>query len=400
MPVASHISEAMSSSSFIRRMFEEGLMMKSRFGADNVYDFSIGNPDLEPPAKVARMLAELGTNPKPGQHGYMPNAGYPETRAAMAKKVSGEQGVEVSADRVVMGVGAAGAMNSVLKAVLSHGDEVLVSAPFFPEYAHYARNHGGNLRSIPSREDFSLDIASIEAAISSKTAALIINSPNNPTGKIYTSEDLAALGAALARAKSRTGRSVLLIADEPYREIVYDNRKVAPIFPVWADSVVVSSFAKNLSLPGERIGYVAVNPGCAWAQELTDAVIFCTRVIGYVNAPATFQRIVAECWDEKVDYSSYLKRRNLLTGILDEAGIEYAVPEGAFYLFCKVPERRATAGDSADDGAFCDQLKAHHILGVPGKGFGKPGWFRLAYCVSEKSITGSRDAFKNARIEW
>lgn len=400
MPVAAHITEAMSSSSFIRRMFEEGLLMKSRFGADNVYDFSIGNPDLEPPAKVARMLAEEGTAAKPGSHGYMPNAGYPATRAAMAKKVSLEQGVEIEGGRVVMGVGAAGAMNAVLKAVLSHGDEVLVSAPFFPEYTHYARNHGGILRSIPSKEDFSLDIASIEAAISSKTAALIINSPNNPTGKIYTADDLAALGAALSRAKARTGRSVLVIADEPYREIVYDNRKVAPIFPVWADSVVVSSFAKNLSLPGERIGYVAVNPASSQAQELTDAVIFCTRVLGFVNAPATFQRIVAECWNEKVDYSSYLKRRNLLTGILDEAGIEYSVPEGAFYLFCKVPERRVTSGDSGDDGAFCDQLKSQHILGVPGKGFGKPGWFRLAYCVSEKTITLSREAFKKARIEW
>ncbi len=400
MPVATHISEAMASSSFIRRMFEEGLMMKSRFGADNVYDFSIGNPDLEPPAKVARMLAAEGTEAKPGSHGYMPNAGYPETRAAMAKKVSGEQGVEIDAGRVVMGVGAAGAMNAVLKAVLSHGDEVLVSAPFFPEYAHYARNHGGILRSVPAKEDFSLDIAAIEAAISSKTAALIINSPNNPTGKIYPAELLAELGAALTRAKARTGRAVLVIADEPYREIVYDNRKVAPIFPVWPDSVVVSSFAKNLSLPGERIGYVVVNPASSWAQELTDAVIFCTRVLGYVNAPATFQRIVAECWNEKVDYSSYLKRRNLLTGILDEAGIEYSVPEGAFYLFCKVPERRVTSGNPGDDAAFCDHLKANRVLGVPGKGFGKPGWFRLAYCVSEKTITLSREAFKKARIEW
>lgn len=400
MPVAPHITEAMASSSFIRRMFEEGILLKSRFGADQVYDFSIGNPDLEPPEKVARMLKEMGTSPQKGCHGYMPNAGYPETRSAMAAKVSAEQGVDLDHSRIVMGVGAAGAMNAVLKAVLSPGGEVLVSAPFFPEYAHYARNHGGNLRTVPSKEDFSLDVGAIEAAISSRTAALIINSPNNPTGKIYTRTDIEGLAAALKRSKERTGRSVILIADEPYREVVYDGREVAPVFPSWPDSVIVSSFAKNLSLPGERIGYAAVNPASPDAQGLTDAIIFCTRVLGFVNAPATFQRIVAQCWNEKVDYSSYLKRRNLLTGILDEAGIEYSLPEGAFYLFCRVPERQATSGDSGNDGAFCEHLKGKRILAVPGKGFGKPGWFRLAYCVSEKSITLSREAFKSARMEW
>ena len=400
MPVAPHIKEVMTSASFIRKMFEEGIQMKAQFGADNVYDFSIGNPDLEPPAKVKKTLADIAASPQKGLHGYMPNAGYQETRAAMARKVSAEQGVAVDFSHIVMGVGAAGAMNAVMKAVITPGDEVLVPAPYFVEYGHYARNHGGILKTVPTKEDFSLDVPAIEAALGERTAALIVNSPNNPTGKIYGADDLASLARALEAHRERTGRAVLLIADEPYREIVYDGRTVAPVFSVWPDTVIVTSFAKNLSLPGERIGYAAINPASTGAKELVDAIVFCTRVLGYVNAPATFQRVVAACWDEPVDYSSYATRRNRLTGILSSAGISYADPEGAFYLFCKVPERKKTSGDSGDDGAFCAHLKNYRILGVPGTGFGRSGWFRLAYCVSEKSIEGSAESFVRARADW
>lgn len=401
MPVAPHIKNLMASSSFIRKMFEEGIQLKAQYGADKVYDFSIGNPDLEPPAKVARMLAETGSSTVKGLHGYMPNAGYPATRAAMAAKVSAEQGVKVDFSRIVMGVGAAGAMNSVLKAVLSPGDEVIVPAPFFPEYTHYVANHGGTLVVVQTNDDFSINTDAIQSALTEKTAAVIINSPNNPTGKIYTPKDIAGLAAVLEAHKAKTGRTVLVIADEPYREIVYDNRTITPIFPVWPASVIVTSFAKNLSLPGERIGYTAVNPAVPDAQEMTDAIIFATRVLGYVNAPATFQRIVAECWNESVDYSSYAIRRNKLTAILKKAGIEYAEPEGAFYLFCKVPPKKGVQGtEIGDAGSFCDHLKQFRILGVPGNGFGKKGWFRLAYCVSEQSITASEEAFIHARSEW
>jgi aspartate aminotransferase len=397
MPVAPHIKELMSSSSFIRKMFEEGIQLKARFGADKVYDFSLGNPDLEPPAKVKRMLADLASSGAKGLHGYMPNAGYPETRAAMAAKVSAEQGVTVDFSHIVMGVGAAGAMNAVLKAILSPGDEVIVPSPYFVEYTHYTRNHGGVLKPVPTNDDFSPDIEAIRAALTEKTAALIINSPNNPTGKIYSRADIAGLSAALADHEKKTGRTVLLIADEPYREIVYDNREVAPVFPAWPASVVVTSFAKNLSLPGERIGYAAINPACADAKTLVDAIIFSTRILGYVNAPATFQKIVAECWNEPVDYSSYLIRRNKLTAILDRTGIGYSVPEGAFYLFCKVPSK---GGEPADDGAFCDHLKKYNILGVPGTGFGRRGWFRLAYCVPEATIDNCAEAFRDACKDW
>lgn len=401
MPVAPYIRELMSSSSFIRRMFEEGIKMKAEFGADKVFDFSIGNPDLEPPEKVKLMLRNIGNSDEKGLHAYMPNAGYKETRMAMASKVSLEQCMTVDFSRIVMGVGAAGAMNSVLKAILSGGDEVVCPSPFFPEYTHYARNHGGTLKTVQTMDDFSLDANAVLSALTEKTAAVIINSPNNPTGKIYTEKDIIDLSSVLRAHEKKTGRTVYLIADEPYREIVYDNRKIAPIFPHWNASLIVTSFAKNLSLPGERIGYTAVNPNCPDAQELIDAIIFSTRVLGFVNAPATFQRIVASCWNEKVDYSSYADRRNTLTSILRSAGIQYAEPEGAFYLFCKVPVKKGEKEDAPRDAAsFCDHLKKYRILGVNGTGFGKNGWFRLAYCVSEQTIKASSDAFHSARLQW
>ena len=400
MPVAPYIRDLMSSSSFIRKMFEEGIQMKAQFGADKVYDFSLGNPDLEPPDKVKKMLCELGSSQEKGLHGYMSNAGYPETRRAMAQKVSGEQNVPIDFSHVVMGVGAAGAMNSVLKAILSPGNEVIVPAPFFVEYTQYVRNHGGLLKPVRTQDDFSLDLTGISAALSDKTAALIINSPNNPTGKIYTREELTKLAGLLREHEKKTGQTVVIIADEPYREIVYDNKKVAPIFQLWPASVVVSSFAKNLSLPGERIGYTVVNPACPDAKELVDAVIYATRILGYVNSPATYQRIVAACWNEPVDYSSYEIRRNKLTAILRSAGIAYAEPEGAFYLFCRVPLKKGQSEDMADDCVFCNHLKKYHILGVPGSGFGRKGWFRLAYCIPEQSIDGSSDAFVQACADW
>lgn len=402
MPVvAPHIRDSIANSSFIRRMFEEGIKMKAQFGADNVYDFSIGNPDLEPPRKVKETLAKLAASETKGLHGYMPNAGYPETRAAMARKVSREQGVAIDYTHIVMSVGAAGAMNAVFKAILSPGDEVLVPSPFFVDYVQYARNHGGSLRPVPTKPDFSLDTDAIAAALSEKTAAIIINTPNNPTGKIYKPDDISRLAAVLAKHERSSGRTVVLVADEPYRDIVYDERTIAPVFPVWPASVVVTSFAKNLSLPGERIGYAAVNPACPESSLFVDGIIFATRALGYVNAPATFQRVVAECWDEPVDYSSYEIRRNRLTANLRAAGIDYAVPEGAFYLFCRVPPRKGeNAEATGDDMAFCDHLKEYHILGVPGSGFGRAGWFRLAYCVSERSIELSANAFVRARAEW
>ncbi len=399
MAVASYIVEAMKSSSMIRKMFEEGNRLKEQFGEENVYDFSLGNPDLEPPREVEQTIRRIAEKEGKGAHSYMPNAGYPAAREAMAAKVSAEQGVTVDGSFTVMSVGAAGALNSVLKAVLSAGDEVIVPSPYFAEYGHYVRNHGGVLRPVPTAEDFSLDIQAVRDALTEKTAAVLINSPNNPSGKIYSSDDIGALAAVLRGHAERTGRLPYVIADEPYREITYGGRSVAPVFPVYAASVIVSSFAKNLSLPGERIGYIAVNPSCPGARDLTEACIFTTRTLGFVNAPAFFQKVVAECWNVSVDYSSYERRRDALASVLRGAGIEFAEPEGAFYLFCKVPAV-SDAARSRDDEEFCEHLKKFRILGVPGRGFGCAGWFRLAYCVSGSVISGSALPFKDAVAAW
>lgn len=400
MPIAPHIREAMNSrnASVIRRMFEEGALLKEKHGADNVFDFSIGNPDLEPPEGVLRAVREVAADGEKGRHGYMPNAGYPEARAAMARKVSAEQGCDVGGGNVVMSAGAAAALNCVFKALLSPGDEVVVPAPFFAEYGHYVRNHGGVLVPVASKADFSLDVDAVAAALTPRTAAVLVNSPNNPSGKIYSGDDMAALAAAMERHGSGCGRKPFLVCDEPYRAIVYGGRAVAPVFPVYDQSVVVSSFAKSLSLPGERIGYIAVNPACPGSTEVVAACAFATRILGFVNAPAFFQRVVARAWDAPADFSSYGRRRDQLKSVLDAAGIEYAEPEGAFYMFCKVPPGKGRR--PGDDGAFCDHLKGYRVLCAPGSGFGCPGWFRMAYCTSEATILGSKDALARAVADW
>lgn len=400
MAIAPHIKELMTSkdASVIRKMFEEGALLKKEFGEDKVYDFSIGNPDLEPPAAVVQEIVAAAQNQDKGCHGYMPNAGYMETRIAMGRKVSLEQGVSVGGEQVVMACGAAGALNCLFKAILSPGDQVLVPAPFFAEYGHYVRNYQGELVSVSCNKDFSLDLQAIESALSAKTAAILINSPNNPSGKIYSSQEIAGLAQLLKAHGKKTGRYPYLVCDEPYRDIVYDNKQVAPVFPLYDNAVVVSSFAKNLSLPGERIGYIVVNPSCHAGNELVAACIFTTRILGFVNAPAFFQRVVAQSWDAEVDYSSYEIRRNQLMAVLDEAGISYFKPEGAFYLFCKVPFRNG--GEEEDDKEFCDFLKSYRVLCAPGSGFGLKGWFRMAYCTSEATICNSKDALRQAVLDW
>ena len=315
----------------------------------------------------------------------------------MGKKVSQEQGVPVGGEQVIMACGAAGALNCLFKAILSPRDQVLVPAPFFAEYGHYVRNYQGELVTVPCHKDFSLDLQAIENALSPKTAAILINSPNNPSGKIYSSQEIAGLAQILRNHGEKTGRYPYLICDEPYRDIVYDNKQVAPVFPLYDNAVVVSSFAKNLSLPGERIGYIVVNPSCQASNELVAACIFTTRILGFVNAPAFFQRVVAQSWDATVDYSSYETRRNQLMAVLDEAGISYFRPEGAFYLFCQVPSRNR---GEEDDKEFCDFLKKYRVLCAPGSGFGLKGWFRMAYCTSEATICNCKDSLRQAVLDW
>ena len=348
----------------IRKMFEEGALLKKKYGEDNVYDFSIGNPDLDPPSEVVEAIEEIAADTSPMCHGYMPNPGYMQARQAMAEKTSLEQGTAVPADCVIMSVGAAGAMNCVFKALLNVGDEVIVPAPYFAEYGHYCANHGGTRRPVPTTNDFSLDIDAIKAALTEKTAAVIINSPNNPTGRIYSREEIQALSAVLTAHGEKTGRYPYIVCDEPYRAITYGGKKVAPVFPEYRQAVVVTSFAKNLSVPGERIGYIAVNPASDDASEMVAACILATRILGFVNAPAFFQKVIARSWNARCDYSLYEKRCREIMEIMDYAGLQYAKPEGAFYLFVKVPE-----GWNGDDMAFTEHLKKFNILSTPGTGF-------------------------------
>lgn len=394
--VAEHIKELVESptAGVIRRMFEEGAVLKQKYGPDNVYDFSLGNPDLDPPEKVTEAIRKTAQDTTHGCHGYMPNAGYPAARDAMAKKTSVEQGMTVPGSSIIMSVGAAGALNAVLKALLNPGDEVIVPCPYFTEYDHYIHNHNGEIHRVQTTGDFSLDTGAIAAALCEKTAAVIINSPNNPTGHIYSEADIAALAAVLNAHGRKTGRYPYIICDEPYRAITYGGKKVAPVFPVYENTVIVTSFAKNLSLPGERIGYIALNPACRESKDFLAAAVFATRVLGYVNAPAFFQKVVTESWDAVCDYSLYEKRCKELTEIMDYAGFRYARPDGAFYLFVKVPD-----GWNGDDMAFTEHLKKYNILCAPGSGFGGKGWFRIAYCVSEKTILGSKEAFYKAARE-
>ena len=402
MPIAIAIRETLGSQSLVRKMFEEGNLLKKQHGADKVFDFSIGNPDLEPPLAFRQVFQKLAEEGKKGAHGYMNNAGFPEVREALAKKASAEQVVIIDGSHVIMSCGAAGGLNVVFKSILNPNDEVIVSKPYFMEYRPYISNHGGRIVEVDSLEDFNLDVDSIKAKLSPNTAAVLINSPHNPTGRIYPAETITRLAAALDEHGSKCGRKPYLVSDEPYRELAYNGIKVPPLLSTYSESIVVSSYSKSLSLPGERIGYIAVGPDNTDKQNLLAALTYATRVLGFVNAPALMQRIVAELTTAKVDINIYDRRRAAFMQILDEAGIQYAKPEGAFYLFCQVPLRGTVPhkGESGDDSAFIDHLKKYLVLGVPGSGFAKPGWMRFAYCVDEEIIKASGAAFKKAMEEW
>lgn len=375
-------------------MFEEGALLKQKYGAENVYDFSIGNPDLDPPDEVVKAVQEVAADTTHLRHGYMPNAGYPETRDAMAAKTSKEQGVPVDGSCIVMEVGAAGALNVILKALLNPDDEIIIPCPYFAEYNNYVKNHLGKIVQVKTTTDFDLDVDAVKAALSKKTAAVLINSPNNPTGRIYSADKVTALCKVLKDFGKETGRFPYLICDEPYRDIIYDGKSVPSVFDKYDYSIIATSFAKNLSLPGERIGYICINPTCPEKADFMAAAIFCTRVLGFVNCPGFFQKVIAKSWNAKADFSTYEKRCREICEVMDYAGLKYVKPEGAFYLWVKVPE-----GWNDDDMAFTAHLKNYNILCAPGSGFAGKGWFRIAYCCSEQSILNSKEAFKKAVME-
>jgi aspartate aminotransferase len=381
----------MEGSSWIRRMFEEGRELKDKLGADKVFDFTLGNPDLEPPAEFKQALLAAAQDPRPGLHAYMPNAGLIETRHALANHLSQVHHLDFKGDDLILTVGAAGALNVILKAILDPGDEVVVFAPYFVEYLNYVDNHGGVAKVVETDENFQIDLNRLEQALGPRTRAVIVNSPNNPTGQVYEASVLHELGRFLTHHASRHGRPVYLVADEPYRRLVYDNLPVPSIFAACPNTVLATSFSKDLSIPGERLGYIAVSPRAAGRGELVSGLVLANRILGFVNAPALMQRVVARLTEVSVDIAPYARRRAIFCRVLEEAGYEFFRPNGAFYLFPKAP--------GGDDLAFVARLKEENILAVPGRGFGRPGHFRLAYCVPETVIERAAPGFARALKE-
>ncbi|MEN8142835.1 MAG: pyridoxal phosphate-dependent aminotransferase [Thermodesulfobacteriota bacterium] len=388
MALSKKMLEFAERSSWIRKMFEEGAKMKAEFGADKIFDFSLGNPDLPPPPQFIPALQEIIAEEAPGVHSYMPNPGYPAVRDAIAAQISKEQDITIDGADMLMTCGAAGGLNVVMKALLDPNDEVVILTPFFVEYNFYIDNHGGVAKIVNTTEDFSLDLAAIEKALTAKTKAIIINSPNNPTGQVYSAEDLAALGKILATAGEKFGTTIYIVADEPYRKIIFDDLEVPSIFKASKNTILVSSYSKDLSLPGERIGYIAVHPEVTDKAPLLGSMALANRILGFVNAPALMQRVVAKLQGATVDNSIYARRREMFCKILTEAGYEFTPPKGAFYLFPKSPIE--------DDAKFVGMLQEEKILAVPGRGFGMPGYFRLAFCVEDSVIERSAGAFKKA----
>ena len=383
MKIAGHISR----SSWIRKMFEEGERLRREFGAGNIYDFTLGNPDVEPPEAFSKELLQLAQQPVPGMHRYMNNAGYLETRAAVADRLSRDSGLEVDAGQVIMTCGAGGALNVVLKTILNPGEEVIILAPYFVEYKFYIDNHGGVPVEVwTDRDTFQLDIEAIRQAITAKTRAILICSPNNPTGVIYPEDSLRRLGNMLKKIHRDNGHLIYVISDEPYARIAFDGRQVPNIFPLVESSVIVTSHSKDLALPGERIGYLAANPRMDTAQQFMEGAVFSNRVLGFVNAPALMQRLVGKLQNESVNIGEYQEKRDLLVNGLEALGFSMVKPDGAFYLFPKSP--------LADDVEFVKLAQKHHILLVPGAGFGAPGYFRIAYCVDKGVIERSMPAWK------
>jgi aspartate aminotransferase len=388
MPVSEKIVEFGKRASWIRKMFEEGARLKKEHGSQNVFDFSLGNPNLDPVKTVKDAMVAAAKDDNSGVHGYMPNAGLPAMRSAVARKIREDEGIDLSENHVVMTVGAGGALNVIFKTILNPGDEVIVPKPFFVEYTFYADNHGGKIVLAPTLEDFSLDLAAIESAITPKTAAVLINSPNNPTGKVYSASDIRALGKLLEEKSSKIGRHIVLISDEPYRGITYDGAVVPSILKAYANSMVATSFSKDLSIPGERLGYIAMNPNVSQPAATMDGLVLSNRILGFVNAPALMQRAVRGVLRDVVDVSVYKRRRDRLYQALTGFGYQCVKPEGAFYLFPKSP--------LPDDVEFVARLQKKLVLTVPGTGFGGPGHFRIAYCVSDETIEGSLKGFEEA----
>ncbi len=385
MPISQKIENYLANSSWIRKMFEEGEKLRAVFGADKVYDFTIGNPYMEPTAKCQETLLRLVQNPEPGMHGYMSNAGYPTTRQAIAEVLQKETGLPFDINNIMMSVGAGGALNAALKTFLDPGDQVIVFKPFFVEYRFYADNHNGQTVELATDANFKPIPELLAQAITPKTRLVLINTPNNPTGVVYSAEDLEMINRICLEKGQEFGTTIYVLSDEPYKKIAYDGLKVPSVFKHIKNVIVATSHSKDLALPGERIGYLAVSPNCEDAQKIMDGLIFCNRTLGYVNAPALMQRLVAELQEESIDLQMYQDNRDLLYNHLISLGFEVNKPQGAFYFFPKSPLE--------DEVEFVNIAKKYNILLVPGRGFGLPGYFRISYCINPEVIKNSLPAF-------
>ena len=386
MAISEKVVGYMEKSSWIRKMFEEGIQLKKEFGEENVFDLSLGNPVMEPPEEVRKVLVECARDESPGLHRYMPNAGFANVRAVIAESLSPE--CKLSANDVVMVCGAAGGLNITLKTLLDPGDEVIIFTPYFVEYLFYADNHGGKAVPVSTGDDFRLDFSALKNALNEKTKAVIINSPNNPTGVVYSRKELRDLADILKTHSNRFGKAVHLISDDPYKKITFDGVEAPNILEFYDNSIYITSHSKDIALPGERIGFVAVHPRCEDAGPIMAGLIFCNRVLGFVNAPALIQRVVKQVQSVTVDVEQYRRKRDYLYKELTRIGYDVVKPQGAFYFFPKSPLE--------DEVEFVRKLAENKVLVVPGRGFGLPGYFRISYCFPDSVIEGSILGFEQA----
>lgn len=386
--ISEKMKEYVKSSSAIRAMFEEGKRLAKIYGPENVYDFSLGNPSVEAPAEVKEAIIDILNNEDLNMvHGYMNNSGYDDVRTIIANSINNKFGTKFTEKNIIMTVGAAGGLNVIFKSLLNPEDEVIVFAPYFGEYRMYAANYDSKLVVVsPNTVDFQPNLAEFEEKITKKTKAVIVNSPNNPTGVVYSEETIIKLADILKKKQREFGTEIYLISDEPYRELVYDNIEVPYLTKYYDNTIIGYSYSKSLSLPGERIGYLVIPDEATDSDLIISAANVATRILGFVNAPSLFQRVIAKCLDAEVDVSIYEKNRNLLYNSLVEYGYECVKPEGAFYLFVKSPIE--------DDIEFCNLAKKHNILIVPGTSFACPGYVRIAYCVSYDRIEKALPEFK------
>lgn len=391
MSIATDVQRHMEDSSWIRRMFELGIALKQERGADHVFDLSLGNPVAEPPPQFFDELRRFAETPQPGAHRYMPNAGYPDTRQAVADALAAETGLAYRADNVVMTVGAAAALNVIVRALCNPGDEIVILTPFFGEYMFYILGRDAQPVVIGCGEDFTPDLAELEQKLSERTRLVILNSPNNPSGAIYPRSVIDSLAELLDRKCDQFGTDIFLVSDEPYRKIIYDDQPYPFPQQAYRRTITVTSHAKDLGLAGDRIGYLALHPEYENGAELMDAFIFCNRVLGFVNAPAIMQHLVRNLQDVTIDVGQYQQKRDYLYGVLTDAGYSVRKPEGAFYMFPQSPVD--------DELQLVEALQNHGVLVVPGRGFGMPGHFRISYCVEQRELEGAAAGFAAAMRE-